>query len=624
MPASIFISHRRSDIGGHARALYERLLQWFDREQVFYDTDPREAGAVLPQHIEAAVRSARLVLVLIGPSWLSELNHRVQLPMRDYVSLEVALALHRQAEEGSVEIIPVLLDGAMPIPDATAIHVRARADLQGLCLLRAHEFQGKNLDSNRQFVALRELLANVPGVPAPRYRTPGGEQPFRVISRPLSPHFRDPNRALARVHECLQTQRRAAILAPAAAYGMGGLGKTQLALKYSHDYRDSYAGVWWFGAESETTMQLDACEACKETGAVAAEGELPMAAFMRWLGRQQQRWLLVFDNVEYDQESKRTTLPAGCLQLRRHHLLLTSRHPVLSAVAAPIELSGWSEPAGADFLATRLSRAPRVELERLSRTLGGLPLALEQAAALLQELGGSVANYGLQLEAVDSSALMLVEGRASTRFERIVLATLSLTYRHLTPAAQQLLRLCAFYSAAPIPERYFLESSKYLPMELAAATQSTLTWNQVAGELQRFGIAERWELPPDRSPGHLESAGEPVLSLHRLTLEVARRMLSVAPEDGPRAQRVLFAQCLGDPRDTAQWPRIATLQPHLMQLDRSRSMRWLDRHSHAWMLNCVATYLQARGNLPGTRELQERVAALRPRTEGVEHSQPSV
>src|SRR5687768_11586846 len=102
MPASIFISYRRADVSGHARLLLDRLMQWFDREEVFYDTATQEAGDVLPERIETAPRSAHVVLALIGPNWLSELNHRVQLPMRDYVSLEMAFALRRQREETSL------------------------------------------------------------------------------------------------------------------------------------------------------------------------------------------------------------------------------------------------------------------------------------------------------------------------------------------------------------------------------------------------------------------------------------------------------------------------------------------------------------------------------------------
>jgi hypothetical protein len=595
-------------------------MQWFDREAVFYDTDTQEGGEALPQRIEIALRSAQVVLVLIGPNWLSELNHRVQLPMRDYVSLELAFALRRQLEEPGLEIIPVLLGGAKPISSAEVLHASVRADLQRLCRLNVHEFHGTNRDWNRRFVALRERLANMHGVPTPRHRAPAGEaRPFRVIPRLLSPHFRDPSSVLEHLEERLQSVRHVAIVAAAAFYGMGGVGKTQLALKYSYDYRDLYAGVWWFRAETATTLQLDAGEACQATGTVVAAGELPMVAFMRWLGQQQQRWLLVFDNVEYDPESKHTTLPAGCLQLH-HHVLITSRYPVSDGVAEALELSSWSEAASTDFLSVRLPRAPRVELARLSRALAGLPLALEQAAAFLNEHGGPVADYCRQIEGVDSSAMMLAEGRASTRYERTVFAILSLSFQQLTPAAQQLLRLCALFSAEPIPERYFREGTARLPSELASAAQSMSAWNEVAGELCRFGIAERRDMPSlDRSPSQPEDAVEPVLLLHRLTLEVARCTLGVAPEDGPRAQRLLRAQCPDDPGDPTQGPRFAALQPHLMQLDRSRSRRWLDRRIHSWMLNGVARYLRTRGDLPAARALHEQALAIRRRLEGEAH-----
>jgi hypothetical protein len=259
-------------------------------------------------------------------------------------------------------------------------------------------------------------------------------------------------------------------------------------------------------------------------------------------------------------------------------------------------------------------------LVRLSRALGGLPLALGQAAAFLSQHGGSVADYCRQIEGVDSSAMMLAEGRASTRYERTVFAALSLSFQHLTPAAQQLLRLCALFSAAPIPERYFRECTGLLPTELANAAQSVLAWNEAAGELHRFGIAERRDMPSlDRSPGQPEDAVEPALLLHRLTLEVARSTLSVAPEDGPRAQRLLRAQCPEDAGNPTQWPRLAALQPHLMQLDRSRSKRWLDRRTHSWMLNCVARYLRTQGDLSAARALHEQALAIRRRVEGEEH-----
>ena len=60
---------------------------------------------------------------------------------------------------------------------------------------------------------------------------------------------------------------------------------------------------------------------------------------VRWLQQQAEPWLLVFDNVEYDPASQQTTFPAGCQQLPRHHVLITSRYRTWGGLAEPIELT---------------------------------------------------------------------------------------------------------------------------------------------------------------------------------------------------------------------------------------------------------------------------------------------
>jgi hypothetical protein len=65
--AVIFISYRRSDSGGHAGRLFDRLRQWFDDDALFYDQDGIDIGETFPASIEAAIDKATVVLVLIGP-----------------------------------------------------------------------------------------------------------------------------------------------------------------------------------------------------------------------------------------------------------------------------------------------------------------------------------------------------------------------------------------------------------------------------------------------------------------------------------------------------------------------------------------------------------------------------
>ena len=586
--ADVFISYRRSDAGGHAGRLFDRLRLWFDADALFYDLDGIDSGDVFSERLEDAVKGAKVVLVLIGPDWLAEINRRATRSAVDFVRVEVELALRLHGANGTPKVIPVLLGGAKP-PSLPELHETLRGSLERLPALDVHEFHGKNEDWDQQFVRLRELIARVPGIPAPRFRPPAGTpKPFRITDHTLSPHFRDPTGALPRVRDALLGRGDAATIVAVALYGMGGVGKTQLALKYSLEYRDSYAGVWWFRAEAENTLQLDARDACIEAGAPIPDGELPTAAFKRWLGRQEQPWLLVFDNAERA-EAVRPHLP----QSGPHHVLITSRDPAWGGVAKPVELAVWSDKEGAGFLAARLPAAGRGHLERLSRALGGLQLALEQAAAFLEETGGAVADYCEGIQGVDTAALVLDEGRASTGYERSVLATLSLAFPRLGAAAQQLLRICAFFSAEPIPERYFREGADHLPEDLAGAARQGLVWDRTVGELRRFGIVDRLEITPlDRIPGQPDERMEKALVLHRLTLEVARHALSVPAEDGPRAQKLLRACC---PRETAhpkEWARFAALLPHLLSLDRWSAQAWLDRRAHSWMLDRVGGYLR--------------------------------
>ena len=591
--STIFISYRRADAGGHAGRVFDRLRHWFDPEAVFYDLDGIDIGDTFPARIQGGIEGAAVVLVLIGPDWLAEINRRADQPGVDFVRREVELALVRQTQGALV--LPVLMGGAaMPEPHhaekpgAQQFHAEL-AGLSPLCALDAHQFQGKQADWDAQFVCLRERIARVPGVPAPRFRVPAGSaQPFRVIEHSLSPHFQDPSGLLARLHAKLTASGSAAVLARAALFGMGGVGKTQLALKYSHEYRDLYAGVWWFRAESETTLQLDAQAACEAIPAPIAQGETPAAALKSWLERQQTSWLLVYDNAE-DVAALRPYLPEN----KQHHLLITSRNPAWGGLAQPVELEVWTPEQGADFLAARLPGAARAELLALARDLDGLPLALEQAASYLDETGTSVTDYRTLLARIDTEGLMLDEGRAATGYERSVAATLSLAFDKLSPAAQQLLRLCAFAGAEPLPERCFREAVAQLPTDLAEATANPLDWNRVVGELRRYGLAERSAIPAlDRAPGEATARTEQALSLHRLTQQTTRARLAQPRTDCRGLQAVLAACCPSETHLPEHWPRYAALAPHVTQLYRYYTAEWLDARKFGWLLDRVASYLR--------------------------------
>jgi hypothetical protein len=162
--AAVFIAYRRDDAAGHAGRLHDRLTSWLNPEDVFYDVSHIKAGDDFPKRIRDAVRAAKVVLVLITPDWLAQIKRRAQ--DVDFVRAEVELALDLNARHGFPKVIPVLLGGARPVTQSDLVPYPA---LRRLADLDSHEFQGKNADFDHQFERLRELIAGVPGMPAPRF-----------------------------------------------------------------------------------------------------------------------------------------------------------------------------------------------------------------------------------------------------------------------------------------------------------------------------------------------------------------------------------------------------------------------------------------------------------------------
>jgi formylglycine-generating enzyme required for sulfatase activity len=112
--AGIFISYRRGDSEGQARALSIELANYVGEDSIFMDVDSIALGRDFRQSLHESLESSDALLALIGPNWLEIKDaagkRRLDDPA-DFVRQEIATALKR-----NIPVTPVLLQGAIMPP----------------------------------------------------------------------------------------------------------------------------------------------------------------------------------------------------------------------------------------------------------------------------------------------------------------------------------------------------------------------------------------------------------------------------------------------------------------------------------------------------------------------------
>lgn len=153
----VFISYRRKEASGMAGRLYDRLAARFGDDQVFMDVDKIALGVDFAEVIAQAVSSSRVLLAVIGPTWLTATDgdgrRRLQDP-NDLVRLEIAAALER-----GIRVIPILIEDAdMPSRQELPEDLAELADRQAL-RVRHESFR---VDTDRLLAAVERKRQVLP------------------------------------------------------------------------------------------------------------------------------------------------------------------------------------------------------------------------------------------------------------------------------------------------------------------------------------------------------------------------------------------------------------------------------------------------------------------------------
>jgi hypothetical protein len=377
-----------------------------------------------------------------------------------------------------------------------------------------------------------------------------------------------------------------------ALHGLGGAGKTTLAVEYAHRHLDEVGLAWQFPTEDFGLMLAEFERLAAQLGArEVADTRDPVASVHAVLAVFRPAWLLVFDNVLDQRALQRFLPPAG-----KGRVLITTSQSAAWPRGSAMEVPVLGTEVAARFLVNRTGDPDSQAADVLAQQLGGLPLALEQAAAYIQATGTTLAGY-LALFA-DRQADLLARGQASGH-PADVAATLGLAMTRLTeesPAAAGLLRLLAWLAPEPVPWTLLLSQGQ-------AATAFDSEVATVLGPLPGDLVAAGDAIAALRRYSLVTPAGKGLVLVHRLVQAINRGQISA---DAARmwehaAAALVEAAIPADPQLPAAWPVCAVLLPH------ARAVLGLTSGG----MSRIAIYLGQSGSYAAARDLFQLIADAR-------------
>lgn len=431
-----------------------------------------------------------------------------------------------------------------------------------------------------------------------------------------NPHFTGRDDLLASLERQLlplgpedTTRRQAALTQSQAVKGLGGIGKTQIAVEYAYRSRDRqrYTHTLWVSAAEETLLSsylslaelLPAFPEHQET-----DQQRLVAAIKRWLQECQESWLLILDNAD-----NLALIGAYLPESGRGSILLTTRADAVGSLGgAALEVQTMGMMEGITLLLGRARRLAQAQDDDINQAgnivvaLDHFPLALDQAGAYIDEAGCSLQDY-LQIYQEHRQAMLARRGQQLTAYPDSVATTWLLSFEKVeqaNPAAAELLRLCAFLSPDQIPEELVREGAEHWSPLLRAAVTDLFAFNQMIVALLMYSLVKRL-------------SDHKTLSIHRLVQAVQRDQMG-SEIQSQWARRVVQAVHTVFPENAEElvsWPRC------LRFLDQAQACSSLIEHYQiesmdaAGLLNRTGVYFNAHAMYALAEPLYRRALLLR-------------
>ena len=394
-------------------------------------------------------------------------------------------------------------------------------------------------------------------------------------------------------------------VAVVAVAGLGGLGKTQVALEWAHRGLEGgrYRIAWWVRAETSVTLAEDLAGLAPGLGMAVVADQAQVVAGVRSALASMDKWLVVFDNAP-DADSVRAWLPAGA-----GDVVVTSRDQRWGGVANALPIEVFDRDESVAFLQRRTGQAGAL-LSELAAVLGDLPLALAQAASYMEAHGGlSVKAYLDLFRDRVGAGRLLTSGLPG--YPDSVATTWLIHFQDLelrASAGLVLLRLVAFADPDDLNVTLLLSRPDLLGHELtrrlAQACTDRTGVEETVGALVGSGLVSR--VDDDR------------IRVHRLVGVVTRHQLAADGAEQAWAGQVmkLLAGLMPDtPREFANWAVCGELAAHILA-----AAEFAPPVDHtAVALHRLGQYLMPRGEYAAALDVTERALAIAEAVYGADH-----
>ncbi|KXX75211.1 Kinesin light chain [Madurella mycetomatis] len=265
----------------------------------------------------------------------------------------------------------------------------------------------------------------------------------------------------------------------ATLYGLGGVGKTQIALAYAYWLTESFpeVSVFWVHASSAERFRQAYSSIAQECGVPGYEPKADVLSLVQtWLqSNDHGRWLMVIDNADDLQLfSQPENLGKWIPECAHGSILITTRNKMvgsrLTRSKCLIKVGNMDEGESRLLLREKLEadNLDPDDLSLLSSRLEHLPLALIQAAAFIQEMSISVDSYLQLLDKSDQHVVDLLSEEFETvgrdaEASRTVAETWILSFEQIQQQdafAGELLSLMSLFDRRAIPQKFIHDYSE--------------------------------------------------------------------------------------------------------------------------------------------------------------------